>query len=120
MTPTPVLIGGATGATGSIAAKRFLEKGFRVRALVHNDDERAHRLQALGAEIFVGDVLDFRAVRRAFEGMKRAYFVYPLDAIAEMHHDGQMAETNDVVEKITGRKPQSVAEFVEKHRAAFQ
>jgi NAD(P)H dehydrogenase (quinone) len=37
-----------------------------------------------------------------------------------MHRDGLVAGTNDVVEKITGRKPQSVAEFVEKHRAAFQ
>jgi NAD(P)H dehydrogenase (quinone) len=289
MIPNPTLIGGATGATGSVATKLLLEKGFPVRALVHKDDERAHKLRALGAEIFVGDVLDFRAVRRAFEGMKRAYFVYPmrpglveatanyaqaareakaefivnmsqrtarsdarsnsalqhwlaeqvldwsgtpvchlhptafnewllymrnmirdgryavpfggtglfapisaedqgaviaailadptghagqtyslcgpvevtppeiasivsqtlgkpvryekitgeqwvhelkgveipflaqhLNAIAEMHHDGQMAGTNDVVERITGRKPQSVAEFVEKHGVAFQ
>jgi NAD(P)H dehydrogenase (quinone) len=73
-----ILIAGATGATGNVATKLLLEKGFRVRALVHKDDERALKLQALGAEIFVGDLLDFRAVRRAFEGTKRAYFVYPM------------------------------------------
>ena len=78
MTPTTILIGGATGATGSVAAKLLLGKGFPVRAFVHADDERAHQLQALGAEIFVGELLDFRAVRRAFEGIKRAYFVYPM------------------------------------------
>lgn len=78
MTPTAVLIGGATGATGSAATKLLLEKGFPVRAFVHKDDERAHKLQALGAEIFVGELLDFRAVRRAFAGTKRAYFVYPM------------------------------------------
>src|SRR5262249_17588106 len=78
MTTTSVLIGGATGATGSVATKLLLEKGFRVRAFVHKDDERAHTLQTLGAEIFVGELLDLRAVRRAFEGIKRAYFVYPI------------------------------------------
>jgi uncharacterized protein YbjT (DUF2867 family) len=77
MKPT-ILIAGATGATGSVSTKLLLENGFPVRAFVHKDDERAHKLQALGAEIFVGELLDFRAVRRAFEGIKRAYFVYPM------------------------------------------
>jgi len=31
-----------------------------------------------------------------------------------------MAGTNDVVEKIAGRRPMTIGEFVEKHRAAFQ
>lgn len=75
---SPILIGGATGATGSVATKLLLEKGFPVRAFVHKDDERAHKLRTLGAEIFVGDLLDFGAVRRAFAGVKRAYFVYPI------------------------------------------
>jgi len=73
-----ILIGGASGATGSVAAKLLLQKDFAVRALVHNEDERSHKLKALGAEIFVGDVLDFRAARRAFDGIRRAYFVYPM------------------------------------------
>jgi NAD(P)H dehydrogenase (quinone) len=77
MKPT-ILVAGATGATGSVATKLLLEKGFPVRALVHNDDERAQKLKALGAEIFIGDLLDFRAIRRAFEEIKRAYFVYPM------------------------------------------
>jgi uncharacterized protein YbjT (DUF2867 family) len=55
-----------------------LAKGFPVRAFVRKDDERSKKLQSLGAEIFVGDVLDLRAVRRAFDGVKRAYFVYPM------------------------------------------
>jgi NAD(P)H dehydrogenase (quinone) len=77
MKPT-ILVAGATGATGSVATKLLLEKGFPVRAFVHKDDERAQKLKALGAETFVGELLDFRAVRRAFEGIKRAYFVYPI------------------------------------------
>ena len=78
MTNTPILIGGAAGVTGNIAAKLLLEKGFPVRALVRSDDERAQKLKALGAEIFAADLLDFRALRLAFKGIKRAYFVYPM------------------------------------------
>jgi nucleoside-diphosphate-sugar epimerase len=56
---SPILIGGAAGATGSAATKLLLERGFSVRAFVHKEDERSQKLQSLGAEIFVGDVLDF-------------------------------------------------------------
>jgi uncharacterized protein YbjT (DUF2867 family) len=77
MQPT-ILIGGATGATGSAAAKILLDKGFGVRALAHKEDGRSGQLKALGAEVVVADLLDFRAVRRAFDGIKRAYFVYPM------------------------------------------
>jgi uncharacterized protein YbjT (DUF2867 family) len=77
MKPT-ILIAGATGATGGAATKLLREKGFPVRALVHNEDERSKALKAKGVELVVGDLLDFRAVRRAFEGIARAYFVYPM------------------------------------------
>ncbi len=67
-----ILIVDATGATGSVATKLLLDKGFPIRAFAHKEDERTRKLKALGAEIFVGELLDFRAVRRAFEGVKRA------------------------------------------------
>lgn len=73
-----ILIGGATGATGSVATKLLLENGLAVRAFVHKEDERSEKLKSLGVEISIGDLLDFRAVRRAFDGIKRAYFVYPV------------------------------------------
>ena len=41
--------------------------GFPVHAIVRGDDERAQSLRALGAEVFVADLLDLRAVRRAFQ-----------------------------------------------------
>ncbi|RFU78298.1 nadp-binding [Trichoderma arundinaceum] len=79
MTNNPkILIAGAAGRTGSIATRMLLERGFPVRAMVRQDDERARKLADLGAEIFVGDVLDLRSMRRAFDGVKRAYFVYPM------------------------------------------
>jgi uncharacterized protein YbjT (DUF2867 family) len=77
MKPT-VLVTGATGATGGVAAKLLLDAGFPVRCLVRHDDERSRKLRDRGAEIVLGDLLDFRSVRRSFEGVQRAYFVYPV------------------------------------------
>jgi NAD(P)H dehydrogenase (quinone) len=73
-----ILIVGATGVTGGHATRMLLELGYPVRALVHREDDRAHRLKALGAEIFIGEVLDLRALRQAFVDVQRAYFVYPV------------------------------------------
>ena len=67
MTSVPILIGGAAGATGSVATKLLLQMGFPVRAIVRGDDERAQSHRTLGAEVFVADLLDLRAVRRAFQ-----------------------------------------------------
>src|SRR5215470_4672781 len=72
------LITGATGATGSAAATELLEKGRRVRAFVHREDERSESLQQRGAEVVVGDLLDFDRVRDALRSVSAAYFVYPI------------------------------------------
>lgn len=71
-------ITGATGATGGAAAALLLDKGRQVRAFVHREDERSDALRKRGAEVVVGDLLDFDAVRRALQGVSRAYFVYPI------------------------------------------
>ena len=72
------LITGATGTTGGAAAEQLLDKGKIVRAFVHRDDDRAEALRRRGAEVFVGDLLDFGAVRAALKDVNRAYFVYPI------------------------------------------
>ena len=54
-----ILITGATGRTGSQAAKLLAQKGEKVRALVRNP-EKAAALQAAGVEIAVGDAGDLR------------------------------------------------------------
>jgi NAD(P)H dehydrogenase (quinone) len=73
-----VLISGATGKTGGSAARTLLDQGHHVRALVHRKDERADRLEAAGAEIVVGDLLDLEALTRATDGVAAAYFTYPI------------------------------------------
>jgi NAD(P)H dehydrogenase (quinone) len=73
-----IVVTGATGETGRYTTELLIEKGFSVRALVHKVDERSERLKATGAEIVVGDLLDFDAVRGALKGANRAYFVHPI------------------------------------------
>src|SRR5258708_19801671 len=78
MSDTRFLITGATGATGGAAAAQLLDKGERVRGLGHGEDGRSEGLRKRGAEVVVGDLLDFDAVREALNGVNRAYFVYPI------------------------------------------
>ena len=72
------LVTGATGDTGSKVTQFLLEKGYEVRAFAHKNDERSTKLADLGAEIVVGDLLDFQSVRAALDGVSGAYFVYPI------------------------------------------
>ena len=72
------LITGATGATGGATAALLLDKGREVRAFVHREDERSAALRRRGAEVIVGDLLDFDRVRDALRGVSGAYFVYPI------------------------------------------
>jgi uncharacterized protein YbjT (DUF2867 family) len=74
----PVLVTGAGGFTGKHVARLLLERGNRVRALVRSDDARAQKLARNGAEVIVGDLLKFNDIAAALDGVRAAYFVYPL------------------------------------------
>lgn len=73
-----ILVTGATGSTGSAAVEELMQRGFEIRALAHRQDERSDRLKQAGAEVVIGDLLDFDGVRSALKGIQRAYFVYPI------------------------------------------
>jgi NAD(P)H dehydrogenase (quinone) len=73
-----VLVTGATGDTGRATVDELLARGHRVRALAHGQDERSKRLQERGVEVVSGDLLDFGQVKAALNGVRRAYFVYPI------------------------------------------
>ena len=75
------VITGATGNTGSIAAKTLLAAGKKVRAVVRNAD-KARALADLGAEIFVADLTDQAALGRAFEGAQGVSLISPPDLAA--------------------------------------
>ena len=77
MTNSRVLVTAATGKIGSAVATQLLEKGVPTRALVRRSDARSDRLQALGAEVVVGDMFDIQQVAAAVDGVDRVFFNPP-------------------------------------------
>ncbi|OUL93988.1 NAD(P)H-binding protein [Paraburkholderia hospita] len=73
-----VLITGATGDTGRAAVRESIALGLIVRAMVHRKDDRSAALEALGAEVVVGDLLEINTVRDAMKGVDAAYLVWPV------------------------------------------
>ena len=65
---------GQIGAVGRTVVGLLLERGFPVRALVRQDDDRAAALRAAGAEVIIGDLLEPADVFRAVRGCRRVYF----------------------------------------------
>ncbi|QLY27961.1 NAD(P)H-binding protein [Nocardia huaxiensis] len=78
----PVLVtgaaGGRQGSTGRHLTAQLLGRGVPVRALIHTEDERATVLRALGAEVVVGDLREIAVIRSAVDGVRSAYFTYPV------------------------------------------
>jgi NAD(P)H dehydrogenase (quinone) len=73
------LITGATGATGTAAVHELLAKGQQVRAFVRKLDERSDKLERQGAEIVVGDLMDFHAISEAMKGISGVYYMFPIE-----------------------------------------
>src|SRR3989442_11427138 len=72
------LVTGATGDTGGYTVEQLLEREHAVRALAHREDDRSKRLEKMGAEVVIGDLLRFNDVRAATRGVRGAYFCYPI------------------------------------------
>ena len=78
MTKPKILVTAAAGHTGSAAVYQLLEMGFPVRAFVRRRDARAAALEQAGAELFIGDMFDFRDLRAPMAGVQRAYHCPPV------------------------------------------
>src|SRR5262249_42041706 len=72
-----ILVTGASGRNASAAVLDLLKRGFPVRALVRRQDQRSEALRSAGAEIFVGDLFDYRDLERALVDVQRAYHSAP-------------------------------------------
>ena len=80
MSKPKILITSAAGRTSSVAIHHLLKLGFPVRALVRREDERSAKLKQAGAEIMVGDQLNYQDLRNALRGVQRAYHCPPFAA----------------------------------------
>lgn len=67
---------GATGNTGSVVAKKLLERGEKVR-VVGRDAAKLAQLKQLGAESVTADASDAAGLTKVFEGAKAAYVLLP-------------------------------------------
>jgi uncharacterized protein YbjT (DUF2867 family) len=78
----PILVtgaaGGRQGSTGRYVTRMLLDRRLPVRAFVHADDDRAAALRERGAEVVAGDLRDVAAVWPAMEGVRRAFFTFPV------------------------------------------
>ncbi len=77
MSQALILVTGATGKTGTNVVEQLIERGFPVRALARNRDDRSKRLELLGAEVVRGDFLRLQSIRSAMKGVSRVFFCYP-------------------------------------------
>ncbi|MEU8250748.1 NmrA/HSCARG family protein [Nonomuraea sp. NPDC048916] len=78
-----VLVTGATGGQGGAVARRLLDDGWAVRALVRDPDKQgAKELKALGAELVTGDLDDPESLRAAAQGVRGVFSVQPADLAA--------------------------------------
>jgi uncharacterized protein YbjT (DUF2867 family) len=93
--------GGQQGRTGRRVAELLRERDVPVRAMVRTDDERADHLRSLGAEVVVGDFLDFHSVQEVVDGVSAVYFAYPVqDGLLDATVNMAVAARNAGVERL--------------------
>jgi NAD(P)H dehydrogenase (quinone) len=96
------LVSGASGSVGTKMVRRLLERGHKVRAMVHKFDHRSENLRKIGADVVEYNFLDIRGLRSAFKDIKGAYFGYPvapaiIEATAVFAQAAKEAETEIII-----------------------
>ena len=78
-----ILITGATGVhgiKGAFIVDELVRLGYPVRAMARVEDDRCKALRDLGAEVVVADFRSHTELCDAMQGIRRAYFCYPMKA----------------------------------------
>lgn len=101
-----IVITGATGNTGSVAADALLARGEKIR-VVGRDASKLERFASRGAEAFVGNAESEADMVRAFTGATAVYLVIP----QALHLDG----FRDYQERISSAYAAAVAKCFVKH-----
>ncbi|MEV4460239.1 NmrA family NAD(P)-binding protein [Microbispora sp. NPDC049633] len=107
----PVLVTGATGQQGGATARALLANGVPVRALVRDPAaERSRAIEALGAELVTGDLLDRESVTRAARGARAVFSVQmPALRAGAFDFEGELVQAVNLVE---GALAAGVSQFV--------
>ena len=79
-----VLSYGASGTQGGPVARQLIDSGEQVRLLVR-DPEKVRNLEARGAELAVGDLIDLPSLQEAHQGVDRVFLHLPLQYDFELH-----------------------------------
>jgi uncharacterized protein YbjT (DUF2867 family) len=93
------VIMGASGNTGNVVARALLAEGKKVRVIGRSAD-RLEPLTASGAEAFVCDVTDARALTNAFAGARAVYAMIPPSMTSQNYRADQDNVTNAIARAI--------------------
>ncbi|MER5430155.1 NmrA/HSCARG family protein [Streptomyces sp. NPDC002588] len=97
-TDKTVLVTGATGGQGGAVARRLLDNGWTVRALVRDPAKQgAKDLKALGAEPVTGDLDDAESLRAAAQGVHGVFSVQPAD-MTDPHPEVEVRQGKNVAD----------------------
>ncbi|KAA8885674.1 NmrA/HSCARG family protein [Nocardia colli] len=107
----PVLVTGATGRQGGATARALLAAGIPVRALVRDPaTDRAKAVEALGAELAVGDLHDRDSIIQAAAGARAVFSVQmPGLNATGFDFDGEVTQGINLIE---GAEAAGVPQFV--------
>ena len=101
------VITGATGHTGTIAAKALLARGHSVRVVGRSAD-RLRPLTSLGAEAFLADITDSKKLAQAFEGAQAAYVLVPPNLSSDDYRGYQEKVTDAIAAAVAQSKVPAV------------
>src|SRR5579862_5671650 len=90
------VVTGATGHTGSVVAHELLAARQKVR-VIGRDGGRLQPLAAAGAEPFVCDIADPKALARAFSGARAVYAMIPPNLASPDYRRYQDGVTDSMV-----------------------
>jgi uncharacterized protein YbjT (DUF2867 family) len=91
-----ILVTGATGHQGGAAARHLIESGFKIRALMRDENKPAAlELKNRGAEIVKGDLFNKDSLVKAMKGV---YGVYSVQNFWEHGYDNEVTQGKNTAE----------------------
>ena len=118
-----MLVTGAASAVGTAVLNELLARKIPVRAFVHHP-AAAERLEAQGAEAFVGDMAERASAQQALQGIERVYLISPAtEQLFAIEHlwaeEARQAGIHYVIKQSEiGADPQSFSPLLQQHGKA--